>query len=212
MYVPPHFNEDRVDVLHDAIRQARLGTLVTIGEGGLEASHVPMLVDPDPRPFGTLLGHVARANPQWRTAAADAEALAIFLGPDGYVSPSWYPTKRESGKVVPTWNYVAVHATGLLRFHEDPEWLLALVTRLTQAHEAPRAEPWSVSDAPKDYIAGMLRAIVGFELPIARLAGKWKMSQNRSPPDRAGVIEGLAREGGPDEARVAAVMAAAREP
>jgi transcriptional regulator len=212
MYVPPHFNEDRVDVLHDAIRQARLGTLVTIGEGGIEASHVPMLVDPEPRPFGTLLGHVARANPQWRTAATDAEALAIFLGPDGYVSPSWYETKRESGKVVPTWNYVAVHATGTLKFHEDPEWLLALVTKLTQTHEAPRAEPWKVSDAPKDYIAGMLQAIVGFELPIARLAGKWKMSQNRSPPDRAGVIEGLAREGGADEARVAEIMAAARKP
>src|SRR6202140_1139702 len=212
MYVPPHFNEDRVDVLHDAIRQARLGTLVTIGEGGIEASHVPMLVDPEPRPFGTLLGHVARANPQWRTAATDAEALAIFLGPDGYVSPSWYETKRESGKVVPTWNYVAVHATGTLKFHEDPEWLLALVTKLTQTHEAPRAEPWKRSDAPKDSIAGMLQAIVGFELPIARLAGEWKMSPNRSPPDRAGVIEGLAREGGADEARVAEIMAAARKP
>jgi transcriptional regulator len=212
MYVPPHFNEERVEVLHDAIRQARIGTLVTIGEGGIEASHVPMLVDPEPKPFGTLRGHVARANPQWRRAAADVESLAIFLGPNAYVTPDWYETKRESGKVVPTWNYVAVHAYGTLHFYEDPERLLALVTELTRTHEAPRAQPWKVSDAPKDYIAGMLQAIVGFDLPIARLEGKWKVSQNRPPADRAGVVEGLAREGGPEEARVAEIVAAARKP
>jgi transcriptional regulator len=212
MYLPPHFKEERVEILHDAIRQARLGTLVTFGEGGIEASHVPMLVDPEPKPFGTLRGHIARANPQWRRAAGGVEALAIFLGPNAYVTPSWYETKRESGKVVPTWNYVAVHAYGALHFHEDAEWLLALVTELTQTHEGPREHPWKVSDAPKDYIAGMLQGIVGFDLPIARVEGKWKMSQNRSLADRAGVTQGLAREGGPEEARVGEIMAALREP
>jgi transcriptional regulator len=211
MYVPSHFKEDRVGVLHDAIRQARLGTLVTIGADGIEASHVPMLLDPEPQPFGALRGHVARANPQWRRAAADAQALVIFLGPQAYITPSWYETKRQSGKVVPTWNYVAVHAYGTLHFYEDPDRLLALVTKLTQTHEAPRDQPWAVSDAPKDYIAGLLHAIVGFELPIARLEGKWKMSQNRPPADRAGVIAGLASEERPDEATVAEIMAAAQK-
>ena len=209
MYLPRDFKEERVPVLHEAIRQARLGTLVTLGADGIEASHVPMLVDPEPQPFGTLRGHVARANPQWRRVTAGAQALAIFLGPDAYITPSWYETKRQSGKVVPTWNYVAIHAYGTLQFYDDPDRLLALVTKLTETHEAVRAQPWAVSDAPKDYVAGMLKAIVGFDLPIARLEGKWKMSQNRPAQDRAGVIEGLAREGGATEAAVGAMVAAA---
>ncbi len=212
MYVPRDFREERVPVLHDAIRQARLGTLVTLGADGLEASHVPMLVDPEPQPFGTLRGHIARANPQWQRAAAGVQALAVFLGPDAYITPAWYETKRQSGKVVPTWNYVAIHAYGTLRFYDDADRLLALVTKLTETHEAGRAQPWAVSDAPKDYIAGMLRAIVGFELPIVRLEGKWKMSQNRPPVDRAGVVDGLARQGGSGEAAVAALVAAASKP
>ena len=208
MYVPPAFEENDLSVLHGAIRQSGLATLVTLGAEGLEASHVPMLLDPDPAPLGTLHGHVARANPQWRRAAVDAHALAIFLGPDAYVSPSWYASKQQTGKVVPTWNYVAVHAAGPVRFYDDADRLLALVTRLTARHETPRATPWAVTDAPEDYIRGLLTQIVGFEIPIARLEGKWKMSQNRPAPDRVGVVEGLVSEGGSAGAVVAGIVEA----
>jgi transcriptional regulator len=194
MYVPVHFAETRVPVLHDAIRQSGLATLVTPGAAGLVASHVPMLLDPDPAPLGTLLGHVARDNPHWQGAAA-GDSLAIFLGPDAYVSPAWYATKKRNAKVVPTWNYVAIHAYGKVEFFDDEARLRAIVTRLTQKHESTRAEPWAVSDAPEDYVRMMLKAIVGFALPIARLEGKWKMSQNRAPEDRAGVVEGFRAEG-----------------
>ncbi len=211
MYLSKDFKEERVPVLHEAIRQTRLGTLVTLGADGIEASHVPMLVDPEPQPFGTLKGHIARANPQWRRAAREVPALAVFLGPDAYITPAWYETKRRNGKVVPTWNYVAIHAYGPLTFYEDADRLLALVTQLTETHEAGRDQPWAVSDAPKDFIAGMLKAIVGFELPIARLEGKWKMSQNRPAADRAGVVAGLTREGGPTEAAVADIVVARSE-
>jgi len=207
MYLPKDFKEERVPAMHEAIRQARLGTLVTLGPDGMEASHIPMLVDPEPAPFGMLKGHIARANPQWRRATAGVQALAIFLGPDAYITPAWYETKRQSGKVVPTWNYVAIHAYGALSFYEDADRLLALVTELTETHEAGRAQPWAVSDAPKDFIAGMLKAIVGFELPIARLEGKWKMSQNRPAADRAGTIAGLTAEGGEKDAAVADIVA-----
>jgi transcriptional regulator len=206
MYVPGHFKQEDVVVLHEALRERAFATLVTSTADGLEASHVPMVLDADPRPFGTLVGHVARANPQWRTARTDVPALAIFLGPDAYVSPAWYPTKQDTGKVVPTWNYVAVHATGTLRFFEDADRLLALVTRLTEAHEAGRPNAWAVTDAPADYVQTMLKAIVGFELTITRLEGKWKMSQNRPAADRAGVITGLTQEGGPTESAVAKLV------
>lgn len=208
MYLPPEFKEESVPVLHEAIRQTALGTLVTLGEAGPEASHVPMLIDPEPAPYGTLIGHVSRANPQWQQSAAGAQALAIFLGPDAYISPAWYATKRQTGKVVPTWNYVAIHAYGELRFFEDAERLLRLVTRLTETHEAGRREPWAVSDAPAEFVRGMLKGIVGFELPIVRLEGKWKMSQNRPAEDRSGVIEGLQREGGASDVAVAEAMVA----
>jgi transcriptional regulator len=208
MYLPPHFKEERVPVLHEAIRTAALGTLVTMGADGLEASHVPMLLDPEPAPYGTLIGHVSRANGQWRRPDAGMAALAIFLGPEAYVSPAWYATKRQTGKVVPTWNYVAVHAYGALRFFEDAERLLALVTRLTETHEAGRPAPWAVTDAPPEFIRAQLKGIVGFELPIARLEGKWKLSQNRPAEDRAGAIEGLQREGGDGGAAVAEAMVA----
>ena len=207
MYLPKDFKEERVPVMHEAMRRARLGTLITLGADGMEASHIPMLVDPAPAPFGTLKGHIARANPQWRRATAGAQALAIFLGPDAYITPAWYETKRQSGKVVPTWNYVAIHAYGPLTFYENADRLLALVTALTETHEAGRAQPWAVSDAPKDYVAAMLKAIVGFELPIARLEGKWKMSQNRPATDRAGTIAGLTAEGGEKEVAVAEIVA-----
>jgi transcriptional regulator len=203
MYNPPHFKEDRVPVMHAAIRAVGLATLVTTGPDGLAASHIPLLLDPEPAPYGTLHGHLARGNPQGRQEE-DSEALAIFLGPDAYITPSYYATKRETGKVVPTWNYVAIHAYGKLAFFDDAERLLALVTRLTRRHEAGRAAPWKVSDAPADYLRGQLKGIIGFAMPIARLEGKWKMSQNRPAEDRAGVADGLAREG---EAVVAAIVA-----
>jgi transcriptional regulator len=203
MYLPKHFAETRIEVLHALVRAHPLGALVTLGAGGLEANHIPFEIDPDPAPFGTLRAHVARANPVWRDGAGDA--LVIFQGPALYVTPSWYPSKREGGKVVPTWNYVVVHAYGVLRAIDDATWLRAFVTRLTDRHEGRRAAPWKVTDAPADYVDKMLTAIVGIELPVARLAGKWKVSQNRPAADRAGVVAGLEADG--DDA--ARAMAAA---
>jgi transcriptional regulator len=202
VYVPPLFKEDRIDVLHAAILGSGLATLVTLTADGLIASHVPMLLDPDPAPYGTLLGHVARPNPQARGAVPGVQALAIFQGPDAYITPSWYATKRENGKVVPTWNYVTIHAYGMVEFFNDTERLRAIVTRLTEREERARAEPWAVTDAPADFIDGMLRGIVGFALPIARLEGKWKMSQNRPAQDRAGVVAGLEADGREDIAEL----------
>ncbi|HSZ89265.1 MAG TPA: FMN-binding negative transcriptional regulator [Acetobacteraceae bacterium] len=198
MYVPPLHKEDRIDLLHDAIRRTGLATLVTVTQDGLIASHVPMLLDADPAPYGTLVGHLARPNPQARGAIG--EALAIFQGPEAYVTPSWYETKRATGKVVPTWNYVTIHAYGTVEFFNDPERLRDVVTRLTDRQEAPRAEPWAVTDAPADFIDVMLKGIVGFTLPISRLEGKWKMSQNRPAEDRAGVVAGLQSDGREDVA------------
>jgi len=200
VYVPPLFKEDRTDVLHAAIRRTGLATLVTLTTDGLIASHIPMLLDPDPAPYGTLLGHVARPNPQARGATPGVQALAIFQGPEAYITPSWYATKRENAKVVPTWNYVAIHAYGPVEFFDDTDRLRAIVTRLTERQETPRAEPWAVSDAPAEFIGGMLKGIVGFALPIARLDGKWKMSQNRPEEDRAGVVDGLEADGREDVA------------
>ena len=205
MYLPPAFRQDRTDVLHDAIRKSGLATLVTLTADGLIASHVPLLFDPEPAPYGTLTGHLARPNPQARETIGDA--LAIFLGPDAYITPSWYETKRETGKVVPTWNYVAIHAAGPMTFFDDPDRLLDIVTRLTRRHEDSRTAPWAVSDAPPDFVQGMLRGIVGFSIRITRLEGKWKMSQNRPAADRAGVIAGLAAEGRDD---VAVIVEAAQ--
>jgi transcriptional regulator len=189
MYVPDHFREDRADVLHQAVRQTGFATLVT---PGLEANHLPMLLSADGK---TLRGHVARANPVWKKG--DSEALAIFLGPHAYVSPNWYPSKAQSGKAVPTWNYLTVQARGSLRWIQDAEWMRTLVSNLTDAHEAGREDAWAVSDAPPGYIGTMLRAIVGFELAIETLDGKWKLSQNRDAADRAGVRDGL-RDGHED--------------
>jgi transcriptional regulator len=198
MYVPAQFAEDRLPVLHDAIDRTGLATLVTVGTSGLEASHVPMLLDRSKGRLGTLYGHLARPNPQWRETDSGSTALAIFLGPDAYVTPSWYATKQQTGKVVPTWNYVAVHAHGVLTFFEDPEQLLSLVSKLTNLHESVRTNPWNVTDAPEGFIRSQLKGIIGFELPIERITGKWKMSQNRPEEDRAGVADGLRREGKPD--------------
>ena len=205
MYLPSDFREDRVPVLHELIRSRPLATLVTWGPGGLSANHIPMLIAPDPCPFGTLKGHVSRANPVWKDAGT--MALAIFTGPEHYISPSWYPAKQEHGRVVPTWNYVAVHAHGMIRAHEDREWLRELVTQLTATHEAQFTTPWSVSDAPANYVDGLLRAIVGIEIRIERLEGKWKLGQNRSSADRHASAEKLMEMKTPSAAEVGRLMA-----
>ena len=191
MYVPNHFAESRVDVLHDLIRTHPFGALVVLASGGLDANHIPFEIDPEPAPFGTLRGHVARANPVWRDFSSQVDALVMFQGAHAYISPAWYATKKEHGKVVPTWNYAVVHAHGPLRVIDDRKWLRQFVGKLTDRHEATRSDPWKVTDAPTDFIDTMVSAIVGIEIPIARLTGKWKVSQNRPEKDRAGVAEGL---------------------
>ncbi len=191
MYVPSQFEETRLDVLHDLIREHSLAALVTLGSQGLDANHIPLELDPGPAPFGTLRGHVARGNPVWRDFSGDVEALAVFQGPQAYISPGWYQTKRETGKVVPTYNYIVVHAYGPMRVIEDRAWLRGLVERLTSRYESGRPEPWKVTDAPAEFIDQMLGAIVGIEIPLSRLVGKWKVSQNRPSADRDGVVKGL---------------------
>jgi transcriptional regulator len=196
MYIPDHFREDRPEVLRDAVRRIGFATLVT---SDLDANHLPMLLqDGDGR--HVLRGHVARANPVWKKA--DGSALAIFLGPHAYVSPNWYPSKAETGKAVPTWNYITIHARGSIRWIQDADWLRAHVGQLSATHEAGREVPWMISDAPAGYIDTMLRGIVGFELAIETLEGKWKLSQNRDEADRAGTREGLRRDGRADVARL----------
>ena len=200
MYLPAHFKESRPEVLHSLLRTHPLGLLVTQNNAqdsnGLQADAIPFMLDPERGEFGTLVAHVARANPLWREARTDVESLVVFQGPQAYVSPAWYPSKQETGKVVPTWNYVMVEARGRLRVIDDAAWVHALVTRLTDHHEAARTDaprtPWKVTDAPDDYIASMQRAIVGIEIELTALNGKWKVSQNRSTADRAGVAAGLA--------------------
>ena len=208
MYLPAHFDEKRLDVLHALVRRHPFGLLVTQTADGPSANGIPFLLDPDGAAgLGTLRGHVARANPVWREAATDVPSLVVFQGPDAYVSPGWYPTKAEHGKVVPTWNYVMVQARGQLRIRDDPAWLLQLVTRLTERHEAARSAPWAVSDAPADYVRTMLRAIVGIELELTALSGKWKVTQNRAAPDRAGVVTGLEAVGSDAATALAAQVA-----
>lgn len=210
MYLPKHFEETRVEVLHELIRVHPFGTLVTLRADKLDADHIPFEIDPDPGPLGTLRGHVARANPVWREMSSGAEVLVIFQGPDTFISPSWYPTKRETGAVVPTWNYAIVHARGVPRFIDDRAWLRGFVEKLTDRHEAGRREPWKVTDAPADFIDKMLGAIVGVEIPITRLIGKWKVSQNRPGHDRAGVVEGLRRDHQPSAGAMADLVRQAR--
>ena len=191
MYIPNAFQENRIEVLHDLIRKYPFATLVTLNQEGLQANHIPFELDPVPEPFGTLYAHVARANPVWRDVGHNDEALLIFQGPNSYISPSWYRTKKETGMVVPTWNYTVVHAHGKLQAIEDPMWLRAFVEKLTRTHEQNLPDPWNVSDAPADYIEKQLTAIVGLKLTMTRLVGKWKLNQNRPAHDRASVIETL---------------------
>jgi transcriptional regulator len=195
MYRPPSFREDRLEILHALIRAHPLAQLVTAGGQGLMANPLPMLVDPHASANGTLRGHLARANDQVAALREGVQALVIFQGPQAYVSPSWYPGKAEHGKVVPTWNYIAVHAWGTPRVIDDAAWLRRLIEDLTVSQEQDRPMPWAVGDAPEEFIATMVDAIVGIEIPLDRIEGKWKLSQNRSEADRRGVAEGLRAEG-----------------
>lgn len=213
MYTPKHFEEPRVEVMHELMRARPLATLVTLTSGGLAANHIPLHLTDDPAPFGTLRGHVARANPLWQDFSNDVEALAIFHGPDSYITPSWYATKQETGKVVPTWNYAVVHACGKLRVIDDAAWVRAQLETLTAHNEAKFEHPWSVSDAPHEYTGKLIGTIVGIEIVITRLTGKWKVSQNQPAKNQAGVIAGLNDSDQRDAAEMAAlVSAAARNP
>ncbi len=209
MYLPAHFAESRPEVLQRLVLEHPFGLLVTQDANGVTANSVPFFLDADPASGpGVLRAHVARINPVWREARTDVDSLVVFQGAQAYVSPVWYPSKAEHGKVVPTWNYIMVQARGAARFIENRDWLHAFVTRLTDAHEAGRvaraggdaAAPWAVSDAPADYVESMLRAIVGVEIVLSSLVGKWKVSQNRSAADRAGVARGLGEVAGDDAA------------
>ena len=191
MYLPAYFKESRTDVLHALMRARPLATLVTLSESGLVANHLPLETLAEPLPHGVLRGHIARSNPLWREYRADSDALAIFHGPQAYISPSFYPAKQETGEVVPTWDYAVVHARGTLRFVQDSVWFRALVSRLTDTHEASRQMPWKIDDAPPPYIEKMLSLIVGFEFTIVDLTGKWKISQNHPTANRQGVVKGL---------------------
>jgi transcriptional regulator len=202
MYQPPHFREDRLDVQHRLILTHSLGLLITAGPGGLQANHIPFLVDPAASERGTLRAHLARANPQLTELAAVRECLVVFQGPQRYISPSLYATKQETGKVVPTWNYITVHAWGAPRVIDETGWIHQQVDDLTRHRESERGTPWQVADAPEAFVAAQLKGIIGLEIPIARIEGKWKVSQNRPAIDQAGVISGLRSEDGD-----AAVMA-----
>ena len=201
MYVPEHFAETDPAVLHALIRAHPLGTWVTAGADELVANHIPFLLDPARGEHGTLIAHVARANPIWRTFSATLPSLVVFQGATSYVSPSFYPSKRAHGKVVPTWNYAVVHAYGMPRAIDDRDWLRKHLGVLVSVHESREAAPWKIEDAPADFIDGMLRMIVGIEIPVARIVGKWKVSQNRAEADKAGVVAGLAaRDDAPSNA------------
>jgi len=191
MYLPQQFEETRLEVLHELIRSHPLGTLVILTGSELSGNHIPFLIHCNQGDKGTLCGHVSRANPTWKQLESPIEALAIFQGPESYITPSWYPSKHADGKAVPTWAYAVVHAYGKPRAIEDSGWLLKHVTQLTAIHEAGQALPWKVSDAPRDYTEHMLNSIVGIEIQISRLEGKWKVSQNRKKPDQLGVAAGL---------------------
>ncbi|BBK32269.1 PaiB family negative transcriptional regulator [Stella humosa] len=206
LYNPPHFRENDRAVLVAHIARAAFATLVTQGADGPIVSHLPMLMRPDPAPGGALIGHVARANPQWRASDLERPALAIFMGPHAYVSPSWYPGKPEHGRVVPTWNYGVVHVTGRLVVLDDPDAVLDIVERLTNVHEAGFEHPWKVSDAPADFVRAQLKGIVGLRLEITAIEGKMKLSQNRAAADRAGVVAGLESCDEPASAALAGAM------
>jgi transcriptional regulator len=207
VYTPQHFEEKRPEVLARAIRDIQFALLVTATNGEYFASHLPMVLKEANGAF-TLEAHVARPNEHWKALGNRPASLAVFQGPQTYVSPSWYESKRQHGKVVPTWNYVVVHAHGALEVVEDRDWLRAHLEDLVAANEGRREQPWLISDAPANFIQSMMRAIVGLRLTVARLEGKWKMSQNRSQADRAGALAGLSASSKPADQAVAAILRA----
>jgi transcriptional regulator len=206
MYNPPSFVENRTDILHAFMREQPFAALVSCGPNGFVATHAPMLLDTDAKPGGVLRCHVARANPQWRELQSSPAALVIFSGLHHYISPSWYPSTEEHGRVVPTWNYVAVHVWGQAKIFEDANLLVPYLRELTSAHEATMEKPWNLDDAPAQFIETMAKAIVGIEIPIERIAGKWKLGQNRTSEDRAGAIQGLEKLDTPQSREMAAAM------
>ena len=191
MYVPAKFEETKTEVLHDLIVTNPLAILVTMSSNGINANHIPLHLVKEEGQYGTLQGHVARANSVWSDFVNDVEALIIFQGPSSYITPSWYPTKQEHGKVVPTWNYVTVHAYGTLRVIDDPVWVKSQLELLTAQQESSFNKPWSVSDAPVEFTDSMIGAIVGIEILITKLTGKWKVSQNQPAINQTGVVKGL---------------------
>ncbi len=195
MYVPAHFDESRIEALHGLIAQNPLGILCTHGKGGLDANHIPFLLQPAEGPFGVLHAHVARANPVWQEVANGDEVLVVFRGADAYISPNWYPSKHELHKQVPTWNYQVVHAHGRIAIHDDERYIRTLVARLTRIHEASQPVPWKMGDSPRDFIDAMVKAVVGVEIEITRLVGKFKLSQNKDTRDISGAAQGLAVQG-----------------
>ena len=206
MYLPKHFEERDPKRLRRFIQRYPLGSLVTATESGLDANHIPFLFTDTGSAAGTLHGHIARANPLWREAVGVATALVIVRGPDSFISPSWDPSKRENARAVPTWNYAVVLVHGVLRVVDDPAWVRSHVEALTREHEGRRDPPWAVTDAPADYVEKMVAAVVGIEISITQLVGKWKVSQNRSISDRVGVVETLEREAVPSGTAIADLM------
>jgi transcriptional regulator len=212
VYIPRSFAEHDVPTIHDFIEANPLAAIVSASPAdGLTATHLPLVLDRAAGPMGTLIGHLARANPHSRhLTGGSAAALVIFAGPEAYITPAWYQTKKETGRDVPTWNYVAIHAYGTLHLRDDPAFLRAHLEALTNTHEGSREHPWHVSDAPEEYIVQQMQAIVAVELPIDRLEGKWKMSQNRRDADIAGVIDGLAKSGKAMDREVGAIVSERR--
>lgn len=206
MYIPNQFDEPRIEVMHDLIRALPLATLITLSAGGLNANHIPLFLSAEPAPFGVLRGHVARANPVWFDLEKNVEALAVFHGPDAYITPSWYASKQETGKVVPTWNYAVVHAYGGLRVVDDVSWIRSQLEALTSHNEAPFSEPWPVLDAPYEFTEKLIEAIVGIEITITKLSGKWKVSQNQPERNQASVISGLRTCGNSEALSMAALI------
>jgi transcriptional regulator len=207
MYLQPAFEERRVEPLHEHIRAHALATFITAVDGEVTVDHMPLLVDPTRGAYGVLHGHMPRENPATRILDGTVEAVAVFLGPDAYITPSWYPAKHAHGRVVPTWNYAVVHARGRPRVVDDADWLLAHLEALTETHESRETLPWKVSDAPAEFTAQMIARLVGIEMPIDALVGKWKMSQNRPRGDRLGVAAGLRARGDERSLAVAELVA-----
>ena len=199
MYIPASFREDNLTRLHDLIQAHPLGLLVTHGESGIEASPIPFLLYQDEGEYGVLRAHMARANSHWQAVDGLAQCLVVFQGAEGYVTPSWYPSKAATHKVVPTWNYAMVQVRGTPAVIEDAAWLCRQLDDLTTLHEQSRLQPWSVRDAPPDYIANQMKAIIGIEIPISQIEGKWKMSQNKDDADREGVITGMRSDTDPHQ-------------